>query len=348
MILLCIISVILVSIFGFITSYTDIRYKKAYNKVLIFFMPAGLGIQISSMVMSSDIVPMIIANMLAAIIISAVFYARQIWAAGDAKVFMIVVSLIAYRLYSPEESYTLPALYIIGFTFTIAVIYIMLESLVLFICELRVNKKIKHEIKNLNFSTQSLLTWLLAFLAVDSFDNILFLLRKNFIFENRILLAITNILFTIAIMSLIKNKFARILSLMVIAVIRIFLMFFIAIPFPLLSFANIFVVLITVCMRRFAERYNNRTIKTSDIKAGDVLTREAIIFMLPSKVNGLPNYTDETTRCRISQSEADAIKRWEKSKYGLPDIKIVRTIPFTPFIFLGTIICLIFLNFWGV
>ena len=347
MMLLCIISVILVSIFGFITSYTDIRYKKAYNKVLIFFIPAGLGIQIASMVMSSDIAPMIIANMLAAIIISAVFYTFQIWAAGDAKVFMIVVSLIAYRLYSPEKSYTLPALYIIGFTFTIAVIYIMLESLVLFICELRV-KKIKREKKNLNFSTQSLLTWLLAFLAVDSFDNILFLLRKNFIFENRILLATTNILFTIAIMSLIKNKFARILSLIVIAVIRIFLMFFIALPFPLLSFANIFVVLITVCMRRFAESYNNRTIKTSDIKAGDVLTREAIIFMLPSKVNGLPNYTDETTRCRISQSEADAIKRWEKSKYGLPDIKIVRTIPFTPFIFLGTIICLIFLNFWGV
>ena len=232
MILLCIISVILVSIFGFITSYTDIRYKKAYNKVLIFFMPAGLGIQISSIVMSSDIAPMIIANMFAAIIISAVFYAFQIWAAGDAKVFMIVVSLIAYRLYSPEKSYTLPALYIIGFTFTIAVIYIMLESLVLFICELRVNKKIKHEKKNLNFSPQSLLTWLLAFLAVDSFDNILFLLRKNFIFENRILLAITNILFTIAIMSLIKNKFVRIISLMVIAVIRIFLMFFIALPFP--------------------------------------------------------------------------------------------------------------------
>ena len=100
-------------------------------------------------------------------------------------------------------------------------------------------------------------------------------------------------------------------------------------------------------VHQFTNRYNNITINTTEIKAGEVLTRESLFFMLFSKVNGLPKYTDETTRCRISYSEAEAIKRWEKSKYGKPQIKIVRTVPFVPFIFLGTVVSILFLNLYG-
>ena len=147
------------------------------------------------------------------------------------------------------------------------------------------------------------------------------------------------------ISSFVKTKKQKLCLLIFSLALRIVLLFFISTS--IISLFNIILVIAVQIVRQFTNQYNNITIDTSEIKAGDVLTRDSLIFMLPSKVNGLPKYTDETTRCRISETEADAIKRWEKSKYGQPQIKIVRTIPFVPFIFLGSAVSILFLNYFG-
>ena len=70
-----------------------------------------------------------------------------------------------------------------------------------------------------------------------------------------------------------------------------------------------------------------------------ILFRGSAVLWIQSK--GLPTTTDETTKSRITQEEADSIKRWEKSKYGKEQIMVVRYIPFAVFILIGMITYLI-------
>jgi hypothetical protein len=83
------------------------------------------------------------------------------------------------------------------------------------------------------------------------------------------------------------------------------------------------------------------------VSVGNVLSRSSILLMIPSAVKGLPKLTDETTRCRLTQSEVEAIKRWEHSKYGQDTVTIVRTVPFSPFIFAGVLLHFAFRVYLG-
>lgn len=255
----------------------------------------------------------------------------------------IVMSLLlSYSVYGKQKE--IPALYLIGFTFTIALIYILIESIFLIICDIRKKSEFltKDFIPSLTF--ESVISWIMLYTAVDSADQLVSFVPFNLI-KSPFVVTLFNISLIIMISSFVKTKKQKLCLLIFSLALRIVLLFFVSTS--IISLFNIILVIAVQIVRQFTNQYNNITIDTSEIKAGDVLTRDSLIFMLPSKVNGLPKYTDETTRCRISESEADAIKRWEKSKYGQPQIKIVRTIPFVPFIFLGSAVSILFLNYFG-
>ena len=73
-----------------------------------------------------------------------------------------------------------------------------------------------------------------------------------------------------------------------------------------------------------------------------VLSYGTVSKFMPSRVKGLPRQTSEDMRCRITEEETKAIKRWESSKFGEETIVIVRKIPFAVFIICGTFV------FWGI
>ena len=104
---------------------------------------------------------------------------------------------------------------------------------------------------------------------------------------------------------------------------------------------TVILVVVTHFSLKFADRFNYEWIRTSDVKAGMILSYFAIQQFYGSRVKGLPVSTDETTKSRITQEEADSIKRWEKSKYGKAQIMVVRYIPFAVFILIGMITYLI-------
>ena len=97
-------------------------------------------------------------------------------------------------------------------------------------------------------------------------------------------------------------------------------------------------VLVVVVLRVIAEKYNYKTIPTAEVKPGMVLSYGTVVLFLPSRIMGLPTSTTEDIRSRISPEEAASIQRWETSKYGQPQITIVRKIPFAIFISLGTFV----------
>jgi len=102
---------------------------------------------------------------------------------------------------------------------------------------------------------------------------------------------------------------------------------------------SVFVIVLFMC-RWFAEQYNYQEIKTDDVKEGMVLSYMTVSFFQKSKVKGLPVYTQESIKTRITAEETESIHRWKTSKYGKDTIVIVRKIPFAIFICIGLIVFL--------
>ena len=106
-----IISIFAVILLGTITSYTDIKYKKAYNRQLFVFLIIGIGIQIASVAIKDVSWKATSFNILLTVITSIIFYWTKIWAAGDSKLYIAMVLLISHPLYMVAESVYFPAFY---------------------------------------------------------------------------------------------------------------------------------------------------------------------------------------------------------------------------------------------
>ena len=101
--------------------------------------------------------------------------------------------------------------------------------------------------------------------------------------------------------------------------------------------SNYVIVLLAIFLRYLVSGYNYEEIQTSEVKKGMVLSYATVVGFMPSRVKGLPQTTSEDMSSRITEEEAEAVRRWEKSKYGKNSIIIVRKIPFAIFIVCGTI-----------
>jgi hypothetical protein len=81
--------------------------------------------------------------------------------------------------------------------------------------------------------------------------------------------------------------------------------------------------------------YNYQLICTADVSKGMVLAMETILLFQTSRVHSLPNDPSEDLTARITEEEAQAVRRWEKSATGKSKIWIVRKVPFAIMIYIG-------------
>jgi preflagellin peptidase FlaK len=345
--LLFFISLFMVVLLGALSSYSDIRYKKSYNKTVFTFFLIGLGIQTASIVLDSTIFLHALVNIVMTIAVSILFYLLKIWAAGDSKLFISMVMLIPFQIYGINDDAFFPAFYLMEFIFTVALQYIIIESIVFFCFDLKDRKNISFRRYIPKFSSNVLASFVVAFLLADTCDVLLMRYGNILLSGNTYLLVIVNILISLAVISLVERMIWKILVSVGLLLMRFTLSYLIGVTFSPLSFWTVLIVAITMFVRSFTGQYNYRTISTETVSIGDVLSRSSILLMIPSNVKGVPKYTDETTRCRLTESEVDAIKRWEYSKYGQSTITIVRTVPFAPFIFGGILLYFAFQMYLG-
>ena len=73
---------------------------------------------------------------------------------------------------------------------------------------------------------------------------------------------------------------------------------------------------------------------------------ETVVMFQASRVHSLPKDASEDLSARITEEEAAAIKRWEKSSMGRSTIWIVRKVPFAIMIYIGFILWICF-RLWG-
>lgn len=332
----CIIAVIL----GVVSTITDFKNKKIYNKNIIYALMASLFIYI---VLWKQITVQYITNYCINIIISVIisfsFYYFKIWSAGDAKLFLAIIIIIPYNIYNVEKTNLFPALYLLIIIFSIGFFYVVLETLVLWVKDKKRIQVFKLKKKNIK---QIIINYFMGYFVILFINNITLKFVPDFRINNGGLMLICNMLILFFLYRIIKGKRKALIIMSLFLIANLTYYFIFGLRIYAINLKMFVFVLSIMLFRSFAEKYNYEEIRIENLKPRMILSFESVLKFYSSRVKGLPHSTDETTDSRLTTNEVNSIKRWSKTKKGQDTIIIVRHMPFAPFILIGEIIFFIF------
>lgn len=279
-----------------------------------------------------------IVNFAILVTLSILMYAFNLWAAGDSKLLFLIVFAIPSRYYFTEMAIGLaPAIFVIVFTFSISFIYVVCESIIF---RIQNRNKIKLKISK-NGILSYLKNYLYCTVYIVMLNYLIMLLFPQFAATNASLITIFNLFITIIIY---KYEFffkpialigTSIIAIGAVVVNGLFNGFY---PPDFKVYLYLAIILF---FRNISEKFNYDTIPTATVKKGMILANSTVAMMLPSRIKGLPEYSTEDMRSRLTEEQVDSIHRWETSRYGLSEVTIVRKIPFAIFMAIGSIIFLV-------
>ena len=313
-----------------VAAVTDWKFGKIYNKWLTIGMCPGIVLVISYYFGNPDSIWIFFTNFFAAAVIAILFFTWKLWGAGDSKLWLFINFLYPAGWYAVSDKMLFPSMVMFMIIFAEAYLYLIGESLWLTIfhkeraVHFQQGKFEPEQVWNMAFSI------LFLSLVYTACDYVL----KDYFSGNRIFFSLIGILLTNKLVSL-KIPYKKFCTLGMLVIYSLLSFFFWGgYDFGMLGI-TVLLVVVTHYSLKFMDRFNYEWIRTQDVKAGMILSYVAVRQFYGSRVKGLPDSTDETTKSRISQEEADSIKRWEKSKYGKEYIMIVRYIPFAIFMLIG-------------
>lgn len=280
-------------------------------------------------------------NIVLLTVVSAVFYCYHLWAAGDSKLLFVVGLLIPGRAYTfgdlgPASSFT-----IVVFTFSIAFIFVIFESVWLI---LKNHVKLKLALPSIDW-WRILGSYVAMVAATTLFNMLLQFFPGNIFAGNPLLVTAIDFLAVLTLIQLRDKLSTKWLIVISAALWSLLLTMRLANLVELGDAINPrswLVVLAMILCRWVAERFNYQTIPTAEVRAGQILSAATVIGFTTSRVKGLPDGMTEDLRSRITEDEAQSVRRWATSAQGKESIIIVRKIPFAVFIGIGTLCFLVF------
>ena len=312
-------------------SYTDFRTGLIPNKLLgISSIMALIGDIIYYGLFNREQILLFVQNFAAVTVLSLLLYAFHFWGAGDSKFVMFIALALPARIYA-DSVITLPAMAIIVYTFSLSFIYLVAESLVLGIKNkdfFETGQKITagyvlSVIKNFAVS------YIYIFLV--NFAEMMIIKEKS---DYITVLANFFIILTVFSFDFFKKWYAA--AAVFAADVILYILYGKSMGLNLPSVYNLILVAAIMIFRNFAQKYNYKTIPTSEVKAGMVLSLGTVLKFRGSRVKGLPESTTEDFRSKLTEEQAASIVRWEKSKMGGKAVTIVKKLPFAVFITAGT------------
>lgn len=328
---------------GIVSFITDVKDKKIYNKnIITAFIISSLVYAIFWKEIDTFLILNFMINLGISILISFIFYYFKIWSAGDAKLFLAIIYMIPYELYETKTNNYFPGLYILILIFSTAFIYVVFETIFLWIKDKEKFRKIneikinKEEIKNF------FLKYFMGYFIVLLINNIQCEFFEEFRQSNGGLVLLCNMLLLLFIYRIINDRKKTILITTIFFIGN--LCYYIMFGFEIygINIKMVVLVLFIILFRIISEKYNYEEIKVDDLKPRMILSYVSILFFYGSRVQGLPQTTDESTDSRLSEEEVNSIKRWSKTKKGKENITIVRHMPFAPFMLAGQLIFWLF------
>ncbi len=330
---------IIAIILGIISSVTDFKNKKIYNKNIILALIVSILVYA---VLWNQIEIMYIKNYLInlgiSIAISFLFFYFKIWAAGDAKLFLAIVFMIPYEIYEVQTNNVFPALYLLIMIFGVAFIYIVIETVYLWIRDKERLTKIKELKLDKGELKEFLIKYFMGYFIILFINNIILKFFADFRINNAGLILICNMLILIFIYRIITQKRQALVITLVFVVVNALYYGIFGIEIYSINIKMLILVLVVMLFRSIAEKYNYEEIKIENLKPRMILSLGSVLRFYGSRVKGLPQTTTETTDSRLTEEEVESIKRWSKTKKGKETIVIVRHIPFAPFILVGELL----------
>lgn len=320
---------------GILAAFTDFKEKKIYNKTIIFGIALSLLLYIVLWnQIDMELIKSYIINLGISILISFLFFYFKVWAAGDAKLFIAMIIMIPFELYEVDTTNIFPGIYLLILIFSVAFIYVVIETILLWSKD---NEKFKKII-----SVVSIKEWLekyfIGYLITLFVNNVIFTVFPDFQEQNGALMLICNMLLLIFVYRIIQSKKQTIIVISISFALNIIYYAIIGFTFYPINIKMLVIVVAIMLFRSIMEKYNYECIKITDLKPRMILSYGSVLKFYSSRIKGLPKQTTESTDSRLTEDEVNSIKRWSKSAKGMDSIVIVRHMPFAPFMLIGEII----------
>lgn len=318
--------------FGGYCTITDLRRGIVPNKLIVYGLLGGIVLHIVLLFCgAAPYYPYWLLNMAIADVIALGMYMGKMWAAGDAKLFMLLYFLIPPRLLDSDTLSHSIVPYI--FIFVPALLWMAGDSLVRIIR--------KEAWKRERFSFKSFFSsFLCIVIETTAFHGIWTWLFPELIERQALLFAALMLVYAYicGTFSVMKRWYVVAAHGLVIVVLWICNQWSFSLP-PWTTYLIMATVLI---LQRFCSMYNYQLVQTSQVKAGMIPATETVLLFQKSRVRSLPTDPSEELTAKITDEEAAAIRRWEKTANGKPSIWFVRKVPFAIMIYLGFIAWMLF------
>lgn len=329
-----------------IASISDLRDRKIYNKNLCYGAILGLAGVLQYYCIYYNLLLPFLSNLLVEIALAFLFFKVKIWGAGDSKLWILICFLYPFGRYYTYDYLVFPSLYILMFIFIIAYMYVLVETIYI-----KVSHRFKDERKMVRkIHWRKVITnFAFCFFLIRVFHRICMLVFEKYYYANVILFTLLGFILSMYLYTVVFSEKIRGF---VIMTGLILVMGDIIMGMPLLTvhsinFLSLTITAIVLISKDEMIKYNYEVIPTDTVRAGMILSYTTIMELKKSRVHGLPQFTDESAKHRISQMEAEAIKRWSKSKYGKESIIIVRFLPFGIFMALGVAAYFTWSRWWS-
>ena len=288
-----------------ITAFTDVRKGIIPNKVLLAgFATASIPIAMYYYENSAAL-ELYILNALASSFIAVAFYYMKFWGAGDSKLWIFVNLTFPVSRYIEKEYMLFPSMILLMLIFLEAYLFVILESVYLRISE----KDHGFKLSGAPFTAERLLNMGFSIIVLTFFYAIAGLVFRKYYEPNRIFFALIGVLIAPRIGS-VKSIYKKIVCTAVVIIYAGIILFTeTQFDFPALML-TVFIVTISNISFHFAQHYNYKMIPTSEVKTGMILSTWTVQMFAMSRIKGLPSFSDESTKCRLSDDEAAAVRRW--------------------------------------
>lgn len=321
----------------FFASVTDCREGVIKNKLLIIgAVVLGICDILYYITFGREFFLLFLTNFIGMAAIGMIFYGLDIWAAGDSK-FIIVVSLgIPAGIWSHRNLGPLPGFGIVVITFAVAFLYLLVDSILQYRKRRRMGKHILFP-GNID-GIRILVSYFFMVGCIQLLNDGFTRLGGEYLGRNAFLITALDFLAILLLIRVRNLMHTRMLLTIATGLwaFNLFLQGQEAFPHINGNWKFWVLVLLVIMFRLFANQFNYEEIPTSKVRSRMILSAHTIMLFRKSRVKGLPYGMTEDLRSRITEAEAEAVRRWETSKYGKEGVEIVRKIPFAIFISLGS------------
>lgn len=320
---------ILFVLLGILTSRSDFKEGRIYNKVLAIFALASVILgTVYYGYYARDLIILFLINFVVLVIISFILFYSHSFAGGDCKLILVMGLLYPANYYLIYGNSTITLLFALGIAILYGYMYLLASSIYGLIRGR--NKMTKEYVK------RYILSFLKSFISATVYISAI---NVIVVYLHNVNIDINAWIIRILCMGLAwligKYEFLRKWYVIVGGfILDLFSGLFVGvIPFSFNLENYILVIILLLCQMTIRTSLYEE-IQISELKKGMILSTFSSMLMQGSRVRGLPGISSEDLRSRITADEIDSIKRWAESK-KIISLTIVRKIPFAVFIFLG-------------